>query len=128
MSNIQPVALINPPQAIFPRITVTSDVAALQLMLNDIFYDDFGAHEALFAVHDFCQYPFNSCNKSILVCGFRVQGVSVAQGDVPCPQHWHQVHASRGVPCAEQLSEESHAPSTCLSSNHKPHETKKTNW
>jgi hypothetical protein len=54
MSNIQPVALINPPQAIFPRTTVTSDAAALQLMLNDEFYDEFGAHEALFAVHDFC--------------------------------------------------------------------------
>jgi hypothetical protein len=34
---------------------------------------------------------------SVMVCGFRVKWVSVAQGAVPCQQHWHQVHAIMGL-------------------------------
>jgi hypothetical protein len=32
----------------------------------------------------------------MLICGYRVKGVSVAHGAVPCRQHWHQVPAIRG--------------------------------
>jgi hypothetical protein len=35
--------------------------------------------------------------QSELVCGFGVKGVLVVYVAVPCQQHWHQVHAIRGV-------------------------------
>jgi hypothetical protein len=33
----------------------------------------------------------------LLICEVRVRGVSVVQGSVSCQQHWHQVHAVRGL-------------------------------
>jgi hypothetical protein len=68
-----------------------------QLTLNDDFRDVFAAHEAFLCCALFLLLSLLICVLFTLVCGLFVHGVPFVQIAVPCQQHWHQVHAIRGV-------------------------------
>jgi hypothetical protein len=64
---------------------------------------------ALQQMSDIQPVPFHNPPKliHILLCVYRVKGVPIVQGAVPCQQHWpcqqhcHQVHAISGVEGAQ---------------------------